>query len=92
MSIAIEKDYIGDKLELSWYCELAVAQPLTSDYKSKIIALPVESGLRFMTFGARFFRVVQSKFDRWRSLDDGLENPRPHRSHEYGLSPVCMFK
>ena len=31
-------------------------------------------------FGARFFRVVQSKLDRWRSRDEGLEKPRPHFS------------
>ena len=45
----------------------------------------------FIILGARFFLVVQSKFDLCRSRDEGLEKPRPHFSHVYGFSPVCMF-
>ena len=44
-----------------------------------------------ITFGARFFLVVQSKFARCLSRDEGLENPRPHFSHVYGFWPVCIF-
>lgn len=35
--------------------------------------------------------LVQSKCCLWRSREDGLENPRPHFSHEYGFAPVCTF-